>query len=125
MAAGEIGCHSATLSHQVLTELSRLRYDSAGQPGEGHPKPIHPYKDAASIPLRLQKIQQLDPLADPTWDGQLASVEIDYLANGGAELDNANEADPETKRRLSEALANFVAAEKRSQDKILGEMTEV
>jgi hypothetical protein len=52
------------------------------------------------------------------WDGQIASVSIEYLANGAAELDKANEVDPETKRRLHEALATVVASEKRSQAKI-------
>ncbi|KAJ5239290.1 hypothetical protein N7468_003909 [Penicillium chermesinum] len=49
---------------------------------------------------------------------ELSRTDIDYLANGGAELDKANEEDPQTKKRLREALALFVAAEKRSQAKI-------
>lgn len=118
MAAGELGCHSATISHQVLTQLANLPYDGAKQPGEGVPKPEHPYRNAAPTPERLKKIAQTDPLIGPNWDGKLSRTDIDYLANGGVELDKANEADPETKKRLREALALFVAAEKRSQAKI-------
>jgi transaldolase len=118
MAAGEIGCHSATISHMVLTELANLPYDGSKQPGEGVPKPAHPYLNALPTPTRLAKIAQLDALANASWDGKLASTEIDYLANMGAELDKANEADAVTKQRLREALALFVAAEKRSQAKI-------
>lgn len=125
MAAGELGCHSATISHQVLTDLSKLPYDSAKQPGEDVPKPSHPYRDAAPTSTRLRKLAHIDPLAGPDWDGKLASTDIDYLANGGAELDKANEKDPTTKKRLREALALFVAAEKRSQAKIEEAMKNV
>lgn len=118
MSAGELGCHSATISHQVLTQLSKLPYDGAQQPGEGVTKPDHPYRTAAPTPARLVKLSQVDPLVGPNWDGKLSRTDIDYLADGGAELDKANEADPETKKRLREALALFVAAEKRSQAKI-------
>jgi transaldolase len=102
----------------VLTELANLPYDGSKQPGEGVKKPAHPYKNAAPTPERLKKIAQTDPLIGPNWDGKLSRTDIDYLANGGSELDKANEADPETKKRLREALALFVAAEKRSQAKI-------
>ncbi|KAJ5098126.1 hypothetical protein N7532_005127 [Penicillium argentinense] len=118
MAAGELGCHSATISHQVLTELANLPYDASKQPGLGVNKPAHPYKSAAPTPERLKKLAQIDPLIGPNWDGRLSRTDIDYLANGGAELDKANEADPETKRRLREALTLFIGAEKRSQAKI-------
>lgn len=118
MAAGEIGCHSATISHMVLTELANLPYDGSKQPGEGVPMPSHPYLNASPTPARLAKIAQVDPLGNPDWDGKLASTDIDYLANTGAELDKANDADAVTKQRLREALALFVAAEKRSQTKI-------
>lgn len=118
MAAGELGCQSATISHQVLTQLAQLPYDGSRQPGEGVPKPEHPYRNAAPTPERLKKLAQIDPLIGPNWDGKLSRADIDYLANGGAELDKANEEDPQTKKRLREALALFVAAEKRSQAKI-------
>lgn len=33
MAAGEHGCHSATISPEVLNELAKLEYDGTKQPG--------------------------------------------------------------------------------------------
>lgn len=117
MACAEIGCHSATIPRQVLQDLAERPYDGSKQPGEGLPKPTHPYLDAAPIPTRLKEIIKADPLA-PTWKGELAPTDIDYLADGGAKLDLANKADPETNRRLSEALEAFVGAEKKSQAKI-------
>ncbi|GKT96498.1 transaldolase [Colletotrichum tofieldiae] len=118
MAAGEMGCHSATISHTVLNELAKFPYDGTKQPGEGVPKPVHVYKDSGPIPERLKKLANIDPLAAAEWDGKLARTDVDYLANGGAELQNAIEADPVTKTRLADALNLFIGGEKSSQAKI-------
>jgi transaldolase len=118
MAAGEMGCHSATISHTVLNQLAKLQYDPSKQPGEGITKPVHAYKDAPSTPPRLQKLLTVDPLAGPSWDGKLASTDVDYLANGGAFLDEAIENDPAAKPRLIDALTLFTAGENRSKLKI-------
>jgi transaldolase len=119
MAAGEMGCHSATISPQVLTELAKLPYDGSKQPGEGVPKPTHPnHQNSVPSSERLKKLVATDPLAAADWDGRLASTDIDYLANNGAELAKAIEADPITVTRLKDALELFTGAEKKSQAKI-------
>lgn len=84
MAAGEMGCHHATISADVLTQLGKLSYDGSKQPGEGIPKPMYPYLNAGPTPSRLAKLLKTDPLAAADWDGKLASTGIDYLANDGA-----------------------------------------
>ncbi|PMD56074.1 aldolase [Hyaloscypha bicolor E] len=122
MAAGEMGCHHATISADVLTQLSKLSYDGSKQPGEGIPKPMHPYLNAGPTPSRLAKLSKTDPLAAADWDGKLASTGIDYLANNGAELQKAIEADPITKTRLYEALELFKGGELRSKAAIEGAM---
>lgn len=118
MAAGELGCHSATISHTVLNELAALKYDGSKQPGEGVPKPAHVYKNAIPTPARLKGLTTIDPLAGAQWDGKLASTDVDYLANGGAALDKAIEADAVSKHRLAIALELFTAGEYRSKDKV-------
>lgn len=115
MAAGEMGCHHATISDVVLKELAKLPYDGTKQPGEGIPKPQHPYLNAGPTPTRLAKLSKTDPLAAAEWDGKLASTDIDYLANNGAELQKAIEADPVTKTRLFDALELFKGGELRSK----------
>lgn len=116
MAAGEMGCHHATISPEVLTKLAALPYDQSKQPGEGIPKSTgYPYANAPPTPTRLAKLSKIDPLAPAGWDGKLASTNIDYLANNGAELQKAIEADPETKKRLFEALELFKGGEMRSK----------
>lgn len=110
-----MGCHHATISSDVLTQLSKLPYDASAQPGEGVPKSSHPYRNAAPLPARFAKLMKTDPLAPAGWDGKLASTDIDYLANNGAELEKAIEADPVTKTRLFEALDLFKGGEMRSK----------
>ncbi|OPB40827.1 hypothetical protein A0O28_0009080 [Trichoderma guizhouense] len=118
MAAGELGCHSATISHTVLDQLAKLKYDGTKQPGEGTPKPVHVYKNPPQASERLRKLANIDPLAAAEWDGKLASTDIDYLANGGEELAKAIAADPITKERLAIALELFTGGENSSKDKI-------
>lgn len=118
MAAGEMGCHSATISHTVLDQLAKLEYDGTKQPGEGTPKPVHVYKNAGPCPERLKKLANVDPLAAAEWDGKLASTDIDYLANEGAELTKAIEADPISTTRLADALKLFIGGEERSKAKV-------
>ena len=121
MAAAEFGCHSATVPPGVIDELAKLEYDGTKQPGEGVPKPqpdVEFYQSASPTPARLQQLASVDPLAAKDWDGRLASTEIDYLANGGAELEKAIRKDPITETRLREGLEVFVAAENRSKERI-------
>lgn len=118
MAAGEMGCHSATISHTVLNQLASLPYDEKIQPGVGVPKPDHVYKNGGPIPERLRKLLKIDPLAPADWDGSLARTDIDYLADGGKELAKAIEADPVTKKRLDVALELFTGGELRSKEHI-------
>jgi transaldolase len=124
MAAGELGCHSATISHTVLNKLAELKYDGTKQPGEGNPKPQHVYKNPAPVPERFRKLAKVDPLAAADWDGKLASTDTDYLANGGAELAKAIEADPITKSRLRDALELFTGGENRSKAKVEAAMQD-
>ncbi|KAM5354561.1 hypothetical protein ACJ41O_001208 [Fusarium nematophilum] len=118
MAAGEMGCHSATISHTVLNELANLRYDASKHPGVGIPKPVHVYKNAGPCPERLKGLLSVDPLAAADWDGKLARTDVDYLANGGEALQKAIEADAVTSTRLAEALALFTGGEERSKVKV-------
>ncbi|KAI0802711.1 hypothetical protein GGR55DRAFT_691978 [Xylaria sp. FL0064] len=107
MAAAEMGCHSATISHTLLDQLAKLKYDVSEQPGEGVPKPEHSYKNPGPTPGRLAQLSSTDPLT-ANWDGKLASTSIDYLANGGAELERAIRSDPIATSRLADALKLFI-----------------
>jgi transaldolase len=124
MAAGEHGCHSATISPQVLDELASLQYDGSKQPGEGKPKPANVYA-GYKTPERLLKVSQVDPLTAANVDAKLASTDIDYLANNGAELEKAIKADPVTTQRLKDALELFTGGLLESKAKIEKAFQEV
>jgi transaldolase len=124
MAAGEHGCHSATISPQVLDELAGLQYDGSKQLGEGRPKPANVYA-GYKTPDRLIKVSQIDPLAAANIDAKLASTDVDYLANNGAELDKAIKADPVTSARLKDALELFTGGLLESKAKIEKAFNEV
>ncbi|CAN8104137.1 unnamed protein product [Discula destructiva] len=123
MAAGEWGCHSATLSPKMLDELAKLDYDGGAQPvAGGVPKPapdVEFYQVKGSLSDRLRELATTDPLAAAAeWDGKLASTEVDYLADGGKELDSVIEEDNITKTRLAASLEMFKDAEIKSRAKI-------
>lgn len=124
MAAAEMGCQSATLSREILTKLAETPYDANTQPGEGRPKPAHAYDAPESLPARLQPLLKHDPLTEG-WDGSSPSTDVDYLADGGAALQAAIEADPATQKRVRDALEFFVDAEERSRKRIEAVMAAV
>lgn len=121
MAAGEHGCHSATISPEVLDELAGLQYDGSKQPGEGKPKPAHMYANYQTSD-RLKDVSKVDPLAP---GAKVASTETDYLANNGEELRKAIEADPVTTKRLKDALELFTGGLMESKAKIEKAFAEV
>lgn len=118
MASAEMGCHSGTFSPAILDELAKLPYDGGKQPGASRPKPHHIYVNAGAVPDRLKELVNTDPLTVSKWDDAVAYTDIDYLADGGKELEKANAADPITKQRLEDALKCFVEAELRSKAQV-------
>ncbi|KAB8236074.1 uncharacterized protein BDW43DRAFT_308873 [Aspergillus alliaceus] len=108
MAAGEMGCYSATISSQVLDELSKL-----------------PYNNSVPTPVRLKRLAATDPLAAAKWDGKLARTGVDYLANDGAELENAIKSDPIAATSLKDTLELFIGGENRSRAKIENVLTQL
>ncbi|CAK7218363.1 hypothetical protein SBRCBS47491_003484 [Sporothrix bragantina] len=131
LAAGEMGCQSATLFNTLILDLAAHPYTDAERPGgvvaaeAARPKPaadVPFYKDRPEPSARLAALLTVDPLntADPTTVavGYDTVVAADYLADGGKQLDAAIAADPVAKDRLDAALTLFIACEKRSQDKV-------
>ncbi|KAK6813416.1 hypothetical protein RU639_011304 [Aspergillus parasiticus] len=116
LAQGEIGVDSATISKEVLDELAKLPYDGTGKPGAGGvPKPQYPgHQNTVATPKRLQYLTTIDPLLT-SWDGKLASTDVDYLANNGAALEDAVKADPIAIARLGDALELFMKVESESK----------
>jgi transaldolase len=112
MAIGEIGCENATIPEDILLQLSLLDADTNPPPGADAAKQV-------GVPsARIAHLVETDPLAGPSWDGELPSTDVDYLANNGAALDEAIAADPVAKRGLYEALEAFKQNELQSRTAI-------
>ena len=98
---GELGCHHATIPEDIIQQLSIIRVDANPPPGNDATRHV------GTPSLRLARLVSVDPLAAPGWDGKLAATDVDYLADNGALLQRAIDADPTTKRGLREALDAF------------------
>ena len=79
--------------------------------------------NSGATPARLLDISKKDPLALAKLD-QVANLHTDYLANGGAALEEACNNDSVTKSRLRDALELFIGFEAQSRDKIEAAIAE-
>lgn len=109
MAAAEFGCHSATVSKELLEKLAQMPYNASDAAGQGPPKIAHVYRDSGPLPARLQRLLLLAPTE---------VLKLDYLANNGSQLQLCIAADPLAQERLNDALDLFKGAEARSRVKI-------
>jgi len=111
-ATAELGCYSLTLPPAILEELANTPDDS---PPSTTPK--DQYSFLGPVPERFKKMSTLDPLAAADWDGKLASTEIDYIADIGKALDEAN-MDPITSTRLKDSLDFFISEDNAAKEAI-------
>ncbi|KAL4764912.1 uncharacterized protein BDW70DRAFT_129065 [Aspergillus foveolatus] len=129
LAQGEFGVDSATVSAEVLSQLANITYDISARPSGivDVPKPQYPehQNSVSSTPKRLQHLAAADPLAAANWDGSIASTDVDYLKDNGAELEKAIKADPIASARISDALGVFLKVEGESRELIERVMKEI
>ncbi|KAJ7148962.1 hypothetical protein C8R43DRAFT_1128728 [Mycena crocata] len=119
MACGEMQMHHATISAQVLADLSKLpavASASAKIPGVAKVDMTQPYANAHATPARLAAVSNTDPLTanwahSGNWDASMAPTDVNYLADGGKALAESIERDPVTKQRLYDALELFKGGE--------------
>ena len=119
-AAAELGCHSVTLSPDLLKELANTRYDGSLDLGS-HRAKLEPnafYSQLPTTSTRLQPLLCMDPLKKSTDLFEPVRTEVDYLANDATELVKALDSDPEGKQRLEDAIAMFLQAENASKNLI-------
>lgn len=138
ITAGEVldmakmGVHHVTILQPVLKQLSELSVQASTQQGGKDEQALafETGKFDESKPFsreliaEMQELEKIDPLS-PTKAPLEWGVHIDYLANQGEQLEKAIAADPQTKRRLDDALNLFIDAEHRARDAILAAMKTV
>jgi transaldolase len=110
-AMAEIGCQHVTIQAHNLRALLETP-DTL--PPVTTTKPKHPYKQFAT-PERLKTLSTLDPLRGPDWDGVLATMQTDFVENGGAKLDEFINEDAVLNKRLKDATSLFLNAEEQAK----------
>lgn len=123
LACAEMGVQHITILSPVLKELCELQV-APNDPSKIQPKPKRAYFDDKQLSPRMLALMKVDPLAPNPETFQLASIDVDYLANQGAALEAAISKDPETARRLKDALDLFIGAEQECKATILAAMKE-
>lgn len=116
----EIGCQHITIQAHNLKALAETP-DTL--PPVTAKKPAHPYAELAT-PERLKTLSTLDPLSGPNWDGVLATMRTDYVANGGALLDEFIKNDAVVGKRFNDAIKFFTDAENKGKDIIEAKIRE-
>lgn len=87
MTINEVGCEHVTVPENTLLEMSIL--DTMITPPPGRSK----IQKVSILSPRLIHLLAVDPLAMSSWDGDQPCRNIDYLANHGAALTEATQAD--------------------------------
>ncbi|KZO90875.1 aldolase [Calocera viscosa TUFC12733] len=100
-ATAELGCFSLTLPAPIMLELASTPDSS---PPASTPK--DPWAFYGPTPPRFASMSNKDPLAGLGWNGKLADYKIDYIANNGKALEEANQ-DPIAQERIADALKLF------------------
>ena len=117
MAMAELGCPHITISAANLKALQAMP-DDLPPPAR---KPKSRYAEYATA-KRLTALSTVDPLAGPAWNGKLATMETDYVSDGGAKLDAFIAQDAIASRRFEDARKFFLAAEDTAKVAIEAEM---
>lgn len=105
----ELGCDNATIGEDIIKQLSILDFDSDPPAGD------FSCRHTSSPSPRLAHLLEVDPLAGSKWNGRVASVDVDYLADNGVALTKAIAADFVTAQGIKEALDAFAANELQSK----------
>ncbi|PON26571.1 transaldolase [Trichoderma gamsii] len=114
MAMAELGCPHVTIPPHLIKTLLETP-DTLPLPTTKKAKLS--YAEFATA-QRLTKLSTIDPLAGPDWDGVLADMQTDYVANDGEKLDEALRRDAIANKRLKDAEVFFIEMENRAKEAI-------
>ncbi|KAH8748899.1 hypothetical protein F5883DRAFT_633662 [Diaporthe sp. PMI_573] len=130
IANAELGCQHITILSHHLKELAETpvddglikRYPILGS----HPaKKQPPYYANATTPERVKGHLQIDPLAGPDWNGELASTKVDWLADDGKALSEAMSADAAVVRKMADVMGAFGGADEKAKAAIEAEAAKL
>ncbi|KAJ5721741.1 uncharacterized protein N7483_009675 [Penicillium malachiteum] len=84
-----------------------------------------PYYANLTTPARLQVHSNSDPMAGPNWNGKLADIHADYLANGGKLLSEVMEADAAVVKKMKDVLGAFNGGDAKAKAAIEAELARL
>ncbi|RBA21739.1 hypothetical protein FPRO05_00088 [Fusarium proliferatum] len=120
LASSELGCHSATISQDLLEELKTSTPGKITLPVSPKVASLKcPYAD--DVPIPPPRLGELLTRHLDEQGGWLANdLIVDLLADGGKVLDQALEKDSEAARMVKEALDMFIFCEEETKKLIKG-----
>ncbi|KAI8235341.1 Transaldolase [Colletotrichum sp. SAR 10_99] len=130
IATAELGCQHITILAHHLEELQNTTFDDTARSRypflkDPPPKRQAPYYKDFKTRDRLQGHMKIDPLIGPTWDGNFASNETDWLANDGEALSKAIEADSAVVKKLKDVFKAFGDADVKAKAAIESEIANL
>ncbi|KAF5637404.1 transaldolase [Fusarium sp. NRRL 25303] len=120
IASSELGCHSATISQDLLEELKNLTPENITRPAPPKMASLKcPY--AAHVPIPSPRLSALlSRHLDENRGWTAKDLTVDLLADGGKALDQALEKESEAARMVKEALDMFIFCEEETKKLIKG-----
>ncbi|OAL24959.1 hypothetical protein AYO20_10562 [Fonsecaea nubica] len=120
LAMAELGCQHVTIQGP---NLNKLMETPDTLPPVAKKKPKHPYAEFAVVE-RLKALETLDPLSGPEWNQVLATMDTDYVVNGGEKLDQFIAENSVLNKRFGDACNFFLEAEEKAKVAIEKVMAE-
>ncbi|OQV10433.1 hypothetical protein CLAIMM_14431 [Cladophialophora immunda] len=111
LAMAELGCQHVTVQGPNLKKLMET-LDTL--PPVLNKKPKHPYAEFA-VAERLKTLETLDPLSGPDWNGVQATMDTDFVVDGGKKLDQFIAENAVLNRRFADACRFFLGAEEKAK----------
>lgn len=130
LATAEIGCQHITILAHHLKELQEIPFDEtalAKYPFLKNPPPKkqEPYYKALETPERLKGHAKIDPFAGPDWNGKLADIHSDYLADNGKLLEEYMVQDAAVVRKMKDVLGAFNGGDAKAKAAIEAELAKL
>ncbi|KIW77210.1 hypothetical protein Z517_09656 [Fonsecaea pedrosoi CBS 271.37] len=120
LAMAELGCQHVTIQGP---NLNKLMETPDTLPPVAKKKPKHPYAEFA-VAERLKALETIDPLSGPEWNQVLATMDTDYVVNGGEKLDQFITENSVLNKRFGDACKFFLEAEEKAKVAIEKVMAE-
>ncbi|KAF4950021.1 hypothetical protein FGADI_8467 [Fusarium gaditjirri] len=120
LASAELGCHSATISQDLLDGLKDLKSGQIPLPDTPKVASLEsPYAGNVPIPSpRLAELLTRNLDKEGGWSEK--DLAVDFLADGGKLLEQTVNEDPEASRMVKEALDMFIYCEEETKKLIKG-----